>query len=104
MIPHWLWHFLGADGTTWAFIWGGIGSIVVPYAGLYIGYRWHNVCHQTGCYRVGKHKITGKSGAIYGSCKVHHHVLGPGVVFDFATNDDTKDLFAKTDAARPQGT
>jgi hypothetical protein len=73
VIPHWLWHFLGADGQVWAYIWGGIGSILVPYFGMYVVYRWHNVCVEHRCIRVGKHPYNHPvTKAQVRACRKHH--------------------------------
>ncbi len=51
---HYLWwHISGADGGVWAFLWGGILSVFVPYLFMYAAFRIHANCHVKGCWRAG---------------------------------------------------
>jgi hypothetical protein len=40
-------------GTLWANFWDGFGSGPIAWCVLPLGYYWHHVCHEQGCYRWG---------------------------------------------------
>lgn len=72
-MPGWLYHFLGADGGVWAYLWGGILSILAPLLWAMGLYWWHNICVQHRCIRVGRHTYTHPvTKAQVKACKKHH--------------------------------
>jgi hypothetical protein len=93
-------HWMGLTnpaGKLYSF-WSGIGSdigevtIVVAVVGLY---RKHN-CHVKGCWRMGKHPITGTA---FTTCLRHHPVIdAKPTVADIA---DAYHASANTDTPPP---
>lgn len=81
----WLW-VLNVTGTHWPQptsqwynFWSGFGSDIGEVAiigGLIQIYRKHN-CHQTGCWRIGKHPVGDGTIVV---CKKHHPGLPNGPI------------------------
>jgi hypothetical protein len=73
-----IWHFIlqitGVDNPSgkWYAFWSGFASDIPLVGGLILLFRKH-VCHQPGCYRIGRHAIEGTP---YIVCKKHHPQIG----------------------------
>jgi hypothetical protein len=68
---HWLAHVLGLDDASggWYLWWSGFGGRIVLGGGFLATYlRQHN-CHESRCWRLGKHHIEGTP---YVVCRKHH--------------------------------
>lgn len=64
-----LYHLMGLDNPSgaWYLFWSGFGGHVVVFLGVVSAFwkRWN--CHESGCWRLGKHP--------YGNfmfCRKHH--------------------------------
>lgn len=71
---NWLYTWLGlsnASGSQYLFWSGFFGDITI--LGAIIGLYWKHNCHQTGCWRIGKHSPDGTP-----YCTKHHPTLNKG--------------------------
>lgn len=71
---NWLYTWLGlsnASGSQYLFWSGFFGDITIIAAA--VGLYFHNICHDTGCHRWGRHKYNGSP-----YCKKHHAGLTNG--------------------------
>jgi hypothetical protein len=74
-IGNWLYSFFGIGGTGSHYgFWSGTGSDIgelTIVGAVIVGLR-HMNCHDTGCWRIGLHKVEGTP---YKACRRHHPVL-----------------------------
>lgn len=60
--------WLLADNGRWYGFWSGFGSDLTEFAILGIVYN-RLICHEQGCYRIGRHHLTGTPLTL---CRKHH--------------------------------
>lgn len=58
MIQHWLAHWLGTDGSSTSYFWGGVGSCLGYLGIIGVLLRKHQ-CEVASCYRLGRHGTDG---------------------------------------------
>lgn len=73
---HWFLHWTGSDNVSgpWYGFWSGFGSDLgeVTLLGLAVGVVKSRNCHVKGCWRLGKHPVSGTPFAV---CRRHHPEL-----------------------------
>lgn len=67
-----MWHWvltvtgINAPGSTWYNLWSGFGSDIGLFGAIGVFY-WKHTCHQSHCFRIGKHSPNGTP-----YCTKHH--------------------------------